>query len=399
MRIFFFILIVFMTVNQVAFAASDDAAKTGSDEKMDQLRDILVRASRSNVEFTSDIDLTTSPPASSQQNNSSDSSSAAGVLASPFAGLIGSPAAMPRTDAASSSSSPPKEASNKPASTPPPTSSKTASVDSSEENKQPDLYDEAFGNVVNQMLPMSPEQISKLREVFTESQLAAATPPGIPPKPTSTSLIVNLSPQAVPPVIRLGAGYITSLVFVDATGQPWPIAAYSVGDPQSFNIQWDRKGNTMLVQSSTFYKRSNLAVILRDLNTPVMIDLVAGQKAVDYRVDLRIPGLGPNAVYVQNGIPGSANPLLLDVLNGIPPKGSKELRVAGGNGQAWLLDNKLYLRTTLNVISPGWQAVMNSIDGTHAYQMQPAPIVLALQNGRDKVLTLTLEEKEKKVWR
>jgi len=258
--------------------------------------------------------------------------------------------------------------------------------------QQPSLYDEAFSGVVNQLLPMSPDQILKLREVFTSSQLAVATPPGIPPKPTSTSLLVNLSPQAVAPVIRLGAGYITSLVFIDATGQPWPISAFSVGDPSAFNIQWDRKGNTMLVQSATFYKRSNLAVILSGLNTPVMLTLISGQEAIDYRVDLRIPGIGPNAVYIQNGIPDAVNPILFDVLNGIPPRGSKELKVTGGGiTQGWLLNKKLYLRTNLTVTSPGWQATMSSIDGTHAYQLQPSPVILALQNGKDKIVTLNIE--------
>ena len=76
----------------------------------------------------------------------------------------------------------------------------------------------------------------------------------------------------------------------------------------------------------------------------------------------------------------------LDVASAI-----KELKVRGGRCQAWLLNKKLYLRTNLTVISPGWQSIMSSIDGTHAYQLQPAPIILALQNGRDKVLTLMLE--------
>jgi intracellular multiplication protein IcmK len=262
---------------------------------------------------------------------------------------------------------------------------------SSFSGSQDNVYDQAFINVINQMLPMSPDQISKLREVFTESQLAAATPPGIPPKPTTTSLIVNLSPQATPPVIRLGAGYISSLVFMDATGQPWPIDAYSLGDPTAFNIQWDHKGNTLLVQSSSFFKRSNLAVILKDLNTPVMLTLISGQTAVDYRVDLRIPGIGPNAIFAQNGLPDAANPILLDVLNGVPPKNSKELKVAGADAKAWVLNKKLYLRTTLDVISPAWQAIMSSIDGTHAYELQIAPVILALQHGKDKVITLTLE--------
>lgn len=256
---------------------------------------------------------------------------------------------------------------------------------------QPNLYEQAFDNTINQLVPLSPEQVAKLHEIFNDNQLAATTPPGIPPKPTTTSIVVSLSPQATPPVIRLGGGYITSLVFMDTTGQPWPIEAYSIGDPSSFNIQWDKKGNTLLIQATSLYKRTNLAVMLRDLNTPVMLTLLTGQAAVDYRVDLRVPGLGPNAMIMQNTLPDAANPVLLDVLNGVPPKGSKTLRVSGGDGEAWILNGKLYLRTSLDVISPAWQAVMSSIDGTHAYELQPAPVILALQHGKDKVLRLNVE--------
>lgn len=254
-----------------------------------------------------------------------------------------------------------------------------------------DVYEDAFSGVVNQMLPMSPEQISRLRMLFNETQRAAVTPVGVPPKPVTTSVAINLSPQAIPPVIRLGAGYITSLVFLDSTGQPWPIEAYSIGDPTAFNLQWDKKSNTLLIQSVSYYKRSNLAVILKNLNTPIMLTLISGQEAVDYRVDLRVPGFGPNAMFIQGGIPDSANPILLDVLNGIPPKGSKQLKVTGGDCDAWLLNNRLYLRTTLDVISPAWKSVMSSVDGTHAYELQPAPVILALQHGKDKTLILTIE--------
>lgn len=253
------------------------------------------------------------------------------------------------------------------------------------------MYDDAFSGMVNQLLPMTPDQIAKLRTIFNENQRAAVTPVGVPPRPATTLLMVDLSPQATPPVIRLGAGYITSLVFLDSTGQPWPIEAYSIGDPSAFNIQWDKKGNTLLVQAMSYYKRSNMAVILKGLNTPVMLTFLSGQEAIDYRVDLRVPGMGPNALFVQNGLPESANPILLDVLNGIPPKGSRTLRVTGGDAQAWLLDNKLYIRTTLDVISPAWKAFMGSVDGTHAYELQVAPVILALQHGKDKTMILTVE--------
>ena len=252
-------------------------------------------------------------------------------------------------------------------------------------------YDQAFDNMVNQILPMTPEQIGKFREIYNENQLAAATTAGVPPKPTSTLLQVNLSPNGTPPVIRLGAGYITSLVFIDATGQPWPIDSYSIGDPSAFNIQWDRKGNTLLIQSLTHYKRSNMAVILQGLNTPVMITLISGQEAIDYRVDLRIPGYGPSASFSHSGIPEAANPVLLEVLNGVPPEGARELKVKGGICQAWVFKDNLYLRTKLHILSPGWKSVMSSIDGTRAYQTQPVPVILASQNGKDHKITLNVE--------
>lgn len=257
--------------------------------------------------------------------------------------------------------------------------------------EQSDMYDQAFNKVVTQLLPMSTDQIARLKEAFNDAQKAAAAPVGVPPKPTSSSVIVDLAPQATPPVIRLQAGYITSMVFLDSTGQPWPIAAYSLGDPTAFNIQWDRKGNTLLVQSVTFYKRTNLAVILKGLNTPVMITLLPGQEAVDYRVDLRVPGLGPNAMYAQSSLPGGASPVLLDVLNGVPPRDSKTLKVLGGDCQAWYVNKTLYLRTNLDVISPAWKSIMTSIDGMHAYELQPAPVILVLEHGKDKTITLTLE--------
>ncbi len=386
MKISFIILIaVFICCHSVfALPSKTKPVKQTPEQKMAQLQQVLNRAmqkdSSSSSAATSGLGL----------NKSATTDLQPLPIQAPSAGLVSASSTF-QSDAQVPASASNSAATNATAINAATTDNAATDESVKPSPPKPSLYDEAFSNVVNQMLPMSTKQIEKLREVFTETQLAASTPPGIPPKPTSSSLLINLSPQATAPVIRLGAGYITSLVFVDATGQPWPIAAYSIGDPTSFNIQWDRKGNTLLIQSATFYKRTNMAIMMRDLNTPVMLTLISGQEAVDYRVDLRVPGLGPNAVFAQNGIPDAANPILLDVLNAIAPKGSKELKVRGGDCKAWLVKNKLYLRTSLNVISPGWQSIMSSIDGTHAYQLQPAPVILALQNGRDKILTLLLE--------
>jgi intracellular multiplication protein IcmK len=249
----------------------------------------------------------------------------------------------------------------------------------------------AFKEVKRNMYPLNPEQILKLKQGYQTTEYAQASPAGTPPKPTATSQFVNLSPGSTPPVIRLSQGFVSSLVFLDSTGSPWPIAAYDLGDPASFNIQWDKTSNTLMIQAMKLYNYGNLAVRLKGLNTPVMLTLIPGQKAVDYRVDLRVQGFGPNAktMPMEEGIPPAASDLLLQVLDGVPPPNSKRLTVSGGDARAWLAREKMYVRTNLTILSPGWLASMTSADGMHAYEMQKAPVLLVSWHG--KVMQLKVE--------
>ncbi|MDF1645979.1 MAG: DotH/IcmK family type IV secretion protein [Legionellaceae bacterium] len=249
----------------------------------------------------------------------------------------------------------------------------------------------AFDEVKRQLFPLSPEQTVKVKKWYHDDEYAQATSAETPPKPTATSQFVNLSPGSTPPVIRLSQGFVSSLVFLDSTGAPWPIAAYDLGDPNAFNIQWDKVSNTLMIQASKLYTYGNLAVRLRGLNTPVMLTLIPGQKAVDYRVDLRVQGYGPNAKQMPMGanIPPSASDVLLHVLDGVPPAGSTRLVVSGGDAQAWMLNSRMFIRTNLTILSPGWIGSMTSADGTHAYEMHKSPVLLVSWHG--KVMQLKVE--------
>lgn len=244
------------------------------------------------------------------------------------------------------------------------------------------LRDEAFGRMTTTTLPLTPAQIEMLRKLYDETQKAASLPSGIPAKPILTSISVDLSPGATPPTVRLSAGFVTSLVFVDSTGAPWPISSYSIGNPSAFNVQWDNKSNILLIQAITSYRAGNLAVILKGLNTPVMVDLKPGQAALDMRVDLHIPALGPDSTPSLRGLPGVESPVLISLLDGIPPSGSKTLKSSGCDNCAWLYNGKLYLRTRFNVISPAWTSTLASADGTRVYEMSPTPVILASYNGK-----------------
>ncbi|MEM1243240.1 MAG: DotH/IcmK family type IV secretion protein [Pseudomonadota bacterium] len=248
---------------------------------------------------------------------------------------------------------------------------------------QQGIDENAFNATVRNLIPMSPEQVHRLRQIYNASQFAAAAPAGIPPKPTATSLYVNLSPGATPPVIRLSEGFVTSLVFLDSTGAPWPIEAYDIGNPQAFNIEWDKKTNVMMVQAKSLYTYGNLAVRLRGLTTPVMLTLIPGQKVVDYRVDITVPGYGPDAkkLPIRTGLPPPASDELLKVLDGIAPTNGRRLKVSDYAGEVWVTKREMYLRTKYTLLSPGWLATMSSADGTHAYELQKTPMLLMSING------------------
>ncbi len=263
-------------------------------------------------------------------------------------------------------------------------------LDQQTKQLQKTQQDQAFQSVVQQAVPLTPDQILQLKYLYSQTQRASEAPPAPPPVPTSTTETVNLAPGAVPPVVRLSQGFITSLVFVDATGAPWPIAAYDLGNPSAFNIQWDKTNNILMIQAKDGYTYANMAVKLQDLPTPVMVTLIPGQQVVDYRVDMRIRQEGPHAKAVPtgSGLPGQADPVLLGILDGVPPSGAIALKIQGGQAQAWQSGNKLLIRTRATLISPGWIATMSSADGTNAYLLQQAPTVLVSDSGALEQLSI-----------
>lgn len=248
----------------------------------------------------------------------------------------------------------------------------------------------AFNTMLQQNMPLTPQQIVQLRQQIDTAQRASSVSPNVPPKPVSTTLIVNLEPGATPPAIRLAQGYVSSLVFVDSTGAPWPIASFDIGHPQAMNIQWDGKSNILLLQAVLPYSDGNMVIRLLGLPTPITLELVSGQRVVDYRVDIHVPGIGPNTKDLPVGtpLPDSANQLLLGVLDGVAPAGSRLLHVQGADAQAWLLRQKLYLRTRLTVLSPGWFGKMVSPDGMNAYELPKTSSVLVSRYGEPTELRI-----------
>ena len=242
----------------------------------------------------------------------------------------------------------------------------------------------AFDSMTKSLLPLSPAQVHRLKQLFEESKRSEQAPATIPPRPTASSQIVNLAPGSTPPVVRLSQGFVSTIDFLDSTGAPWPIEAYDLGNPQAFNVQWNQKDNTLMIQAMSLYTYGNMAVRLQGLKTPVMLTLIPGQRAVDYRIDMRLNRMGPMATNmpVGDGLPPAADSTLMSVLDGATPNGGKLLQVTGHLAQAWSVADKIYLRTQYTLLSPGWINSLRSADGTTVYELQRTPLVLASVHGK-----------------
>ena len=266
---------------------------------------------------------------------------------------------------------------------------------------QMSIQEEAFNQLKSDMRPLSNGQIKEIKKIWTESQRAQTLTPDAPPRPVNSSMMVNLDNGSLPSVIRIGAGIVSVVSFFDSHGKPWPIRGYNVGNPSVVDIQWqeataeeekngDGYSNTMMLQAQSLYKSTNMIVLLRGLGTPVLIELIPGQKEVDYRLDIQVPRAGPNAETVTRNLPSTVRPVMLDVLNNIPPEKGSKVHVKGGNAQAWLADKKIYLRTPLEVISPAWMSRVNGANKEMSvYELPFTTAILALSDG--KIVKLTLE--------
>ena len=261
------------------------------------------------------------------------------------------------------------------------------------------INQEAFNRLAESVSPLDADQVRKIRKLWNESQRLKTFTGTPPPRPSNVSRMVNLNVGGLPTVVRLGAGYVSVISFFDIHGKPWPIRGYNIGNPGIVNVVWNQSAreeddagvglsNTLMMQAQTLYNPTNMVVLLRGMNTPVLLEIIPGQGEVDYRLDLQVPRQGP----MQNpdtALPNAPSPTMVDLINNVPPNGSTQMTVRGGEAQAWKLKDKLYVRTPLTLISPAWTSRMTGPNGDiHVYEMSNSSVLLALRDGKTIQLTI-----------
>lgn len=269
-----------------------------------------------------------------------------------------------------------------------------------------------------QATSLTKDEIRKLKIMAKGVQRAAAEPVELPPKPETGMQLIDLAPGASPPVIRLSENEGSTLVFLDSSGAPWPIQNFENFASKIATVKKPLEGGHILTADPKApFGYGNLTVFLLGLPTPVSMTLLAGQRAVDYRVDIRIPkhfnqivatsstGGQPGGVVSQQPATDSSysntpiiDPIMSDVLsNTVVESDAKKILSKGGDVLAWLRSGKkgqtLLIRTAGIMLSPapldGGKAT--SSDGTNAYEIRVSPVITILLNGKPVSVVLDIK--------
>ncbi len=260
------------------------------------------------------------------------------------------------------------------------------------------LEEQTFEAALKQLLPLKPDQIRRTLEEFQISREAAETPI-IVPEPRQVVQTVSLDTADAPVVVKMAAGYITTITILDSSGAPWPVQ--DVGWAGKFEVVPPEEGGHVIrVTPTSAHGVGNMSVRLVDLITPIVIQMQTNMDEVHYRFDARIPKPGPLAktpLIEYGGLKSVAgrDDHLMSFLEGTAPTEAIKLLVEGADGRtaAWKIQDKVYLRTPLTLLSPGWDSSVSSADGMTVYTINKAPVVLLSDNGRMvRATIITAEE-------
>ncbi|MBQ69587.1 hypothetical protein CL689_05970 [Candidatus Saccharibacteria bacterium] len=255
----------------------------------------------------------------------------------------------------------------------------------------PDMQD-PFAAATEAMVPLTQEQVRMIKRTYQQNRKSMAQPfHGEMPAPVTSQVVLDLSPKAPPPIVRVIPGNGSTVSFRDISGAAWPILAFQSFNGRDFVVDQPIKGSNMIsISALNNYAVGNVSVVLQNYSSPVILSMMStAAKEMDSKVDIQVPLLGPNAS--KSGIPTMkpSDSDLLQVLYGVLPEGAKQLDVSGAQAKAWkTIQGDILVTGALQMVSPRPIQRESTGDGYYAYRMSMRSVYLVTQNGTERKLLI-----------
>lgn len=224
-----------------------------------------------------------------------------------------------------------------------------------------------FDEAVGKLLPVPPEEIDSFQEQLEDVRTAVHDRREL--EVVSATDLVSLDPGDDPPEIALSPGIATVIVFADATGQPWPVDGYVVGDGEGYDVTQlgtaeGKPASHITVAPRKVAGWTNLVVHLQGEERPVILTLEINSEKVHYRHDIQVLGQGPLArptlghQLIEPPRAGNRSMLAFISAVDIPPT-VRKLEVTGvPDTDIWSDGETMWVRTRWVLLSPQFKEVM-----------------------------------------
>lgn len=260
-------------------------------------------------------------------------------------------------------------------------------------------------------LQMTPEQVRSIKEMLLNQSRAASTPYPTTAIPVTRSLGIKFESGLTPPIIRLSANMLTTIVFTDGAGNPWNIESVAL-NRQLFSDGADVKSgvqggadtsekptnlvrNILSIEPLNPVAYGNVIVTLEGFDKPVILMLATGQQEVDMRVDARIAGINPNRANKSNLTPNVSTAIddtALLFVDGTPPEGVERMKVSSNLISAWRFNDGLVVRTNKTIIYPSYNSAVTSSSGISVYQFDVENQSVTISDMNGQPLTIYIEQ-------
>lgn len=240
----------------------------------------------------------------------------------------------------------------------------------------------AIESQMEEITPLAPSELVERRKKIKEYEVAKNKP--LKPAQLSIKTISYDVNSDQPITLNVMPGYASSVVFFDESGEPWPVGDDNVigsSDAYSALVVSENK-NTVVFEIKKPFAESNALLNLKGIPSPIIIRLSGSTSKVNARLSVRIPMPGPNQPKVISGsiYKDEVNGDILSFLNGSNISEGKRFKLAGIPGEAFVKEDKLYVRTMATLISPPGNQV-RSPTGMWVYELPLVRHLLFSHNG------------------
>jgi len=246
-----------------------------------------------------------------------------------------------------------------------------------------DIIKEKLNNVV----PITPDQIMEYKKKVDIGKKAAATPVNGKIKLINKTVPIILGKSDYDKTIYLSKGFVTTIVFLDVKGNPWPVKVAVKGDGDKISTTRTDK-HIIFMSTSSSYSDTNMAFVLEGINIPINFRIVTNTNKANEKIEVILQDLGPEAKkesFVEESKLATVNNEMYNFLDMLPPEKATEVKLTGFHANAWVFNGNLYIRTAdADLISPAYApgGVVENGDNAKVYRLSYSPFVMFSYNGR-----------------